>query len=333
MSDADVPIEAPMRGPLKRCQRFGVMTATLVLLLLAGRPAQAQTITGFALDRLEPAGAGSPWMTLESLDFEGHLRPAAAAVVDWAWKPLVFYDPAGNELAALVRQQAILHADVSATLWNRARVDLNVPVLLVNEGSDVQIRALRYGAPSRADVGDVRLGADVRLFGGASDPVRAGLGALLFLPTGGARQFSGDGGFRFWPRLAVAGERKRFFGAARVGVHLRPTCGCDLAPGSELTWGAGLGWWASPLLSFGTEVYGSKSLSSGGAFSRASAPAEALFRGRVSLTPQWRASLGVAPGLSNGPGAPSVRLVLGVEYDMAPAPPHAPAVGGAAAIH
>lgn len=327
-----MPIKAFMRT-LKRCLRLGAPTAAVVLLLCAGRSAGAQTVNGFALDRLEPAGAGSPWMTLESLDFDGHLRPTAAAVVDWAWKPLVFYDPAGNELAALVRQQAVLHADVAATLWNRARVDLNVPLLLINEGSDVQILAARYGAPSRADVGDVRLGADVRLFGGASDSVRAGLGALLFLPTGSTRQFSGDGGLRFWPRLAAAGDRKRLSWAARGGVHFRSTCRCDLAPGSEITWGAGLRWWASPLLSFGTEFYGSKSLSSGGAFAHAAAPVEVLFRARVSVTPQWRTSLGVAPGLSNGPGAPSVRILLGVEYDIAPVPPHASAPSGSAALH
>jgi OOP family OmpA-OmpF porin len=320
----DLPIQGFVRCPRHRRHRLGAVSFSLLLGLLMGGSAGAQTIRGFALDRLEPAGAGSPWMTLEALDFDGHLRPTFSAVADWAWKPLVFYDPAGNELAALVHQQAVLRADAAMTLWNRARVDLSLPLVLVDEGSDVRIRALSYGAPSGPAVGDLRLGADVRLFGGPRDPVRAGAGALLFLPTGSTRQFSGDGGLRFWPRLALAGERRRLSWAARAGVHVRPKCGCDLAPGSELTLGAGVGWWASPRWSFGAELSGSKSVSGAAAFSQAAPPAELLVRTSVSLPPQWRASLGVAPGLSNGPGSPTVRFVLGVEYDMKPLTAHRP---------
>lgn len=61
----------------------------LVALSAVSRWAAAQTVSGFADDRFEPAGAGSQWMTNESLAFEGHLRPAAARVEDWAVNPIV----------------------------------------------------------------------------------------------------------------------------------------------------------------------------------------------------------------------------------------------------
>ena len=67
----------------------------VALLTSAVSPARAQVVSGFADDRFEPAGADSAWMTVESLGFEGHLRPAFALVADWAWKPLVVYDGQG----------------------------------------------------------------------------------------------------------------------------------------------------------------------------------------------------------------------------------------------
>jgi hypothetical protein len=293
-------------------------TATFAILMLTQRTAAAQTVGGLALDRFEPAGAGSAWMTLESLDFEGHLRPTFAVVGDWAWKPLVFYDPSGHELGALVRQQAMFGADASVTLWNRARLDVLLPVPIVDGGGDVQIGGRSYSAPSGGGVGDVRLGADVRVLGAARGRWRVAAGAQLFLPTGGPRQFTGDGAVRFWPRLMVAGDRGRLTWAARAGVHVRPSdkCGCDLAPGSELTLGAAAGWWMSPRLLLGAELYGSRAFSSGGAVARAAPPVEVLLAGHFTPIPHWRASLGVAPGLTNGPGSPTVRVVLGVEYDM-----------------
>jgi hypothetical protein len=294
--------------------------AALIAAALAPGAAGAQTVAGFALDRFEPAGAGSAWSTLESLDFEGHLAPTFRAGADWAWKPLVFYDPAGHEVAALVEQQAALDLDAAVTAWGRARFDLALPVPIVASGGDVQIRATSYGGPASVGVGDLRAGADVRLYGGPRDPWRAAAGAPLFLPTGGTRAFGSDGGVRFWPELMAAGDRAQLSWAARVGVHLRPTdkCGCDLAPGSELTWGAAAGWWASPRLLLGAELTGAKALTSGGPFTQATLPLELLASGRVTVAPRWRASLAAGPGLTNGAGSPALRVVLGVEYALSP---------------
>jgi hypothetical protein len=298
------------------CARATILTA----LLLGARAAGAQTITGFALDRYAPAGAGSSWSTLESLDFDGHLRPAFAADADWAWKPLVFYDPGGHELGALVRQQAVLTADAAVMLWRRARVDLALPLPLVDSGSDVLIRTQNYGGPRGWSVGDLRLGGDVRLLGGPHDPWRLALGARLYVPTGGTRSFTGDGGFRFWPRVMGAGQRGRFDWAASAGVHVRPSCGCNLAPGTELTWGAGAAWAVVPRVRVGAELSGSAAFSSASAFSRAAPPLELLLAGHVAVAPRWRVSGGFGPGLTDGPGSPVVRAVLGVQYDMTPPP-------------
>src|SRR5450432_2824761 len=70
-------------------------------------------VTGFADDRFEPAGGGSEWFSLESLDFRGNWRPAAGVSADLALKPLVIYDGAGHQVASLVSQQAIVHVDAA----------------------------------------------------------------------------------------------------------------------------------------------------------------------------------------------------------------------------
>src|SRR4051794_38932234 len=68
--------------------------------VFGGRAARAQvTGSGFAVNRFEPAGSGSDWFSLESLDFRGHARPAFGVVVDGAWKPLVAYDQSGQPIA------------------------------------------------------------------------------------------------------------------------------------------------------------------------------------------------------------------------------------------
>src|SRR6476620_6194164 len=103
-----------------------ICLASLILIALASaaRPARAQSgaAAGFAVDRFEPASAGSEFLSVESVDFEGHLRPAVGLVGAWAWKPLVVYDGQG-EVAALVRQELVEHLQGAIFMWDRARFD------------------------------------------------------------------------------------------------------------------------------------------------------------------------------------------------------------------
>lgn len=314
----------PTTPPARRALAVPAALFVSILVLLAGGArARAAQVTGFASDRFEPAGAGSEWMSLESLDFGGHLRPSFALVGDWAWKPLVFYTPSGGEIGALVRQQLVAHADAAVVLWNRARVDVGIPFALAQSGSDFLVNGQSYAAPHGGAVGDLRLGVVVRLFGRPHERVTGALGVQLFLPTGQTQAFSGDGGVRAWTRFMVAGDRGPFAWAAQVGLHLRPQdgCGCDLAPGHELTLGASAGWRPAPRILLGPELYMSRAFSSRGAFSQAPPPVEVLLGGHVLIAPEWRASAGIAPGLTDGPGTPAVRIVVGVQYTFLPRPP------------
>jgi hypothetical protein len=282
--------------------------------------AHAQVVSGFAVDRFEPAGADSAWMTAESLGFEGHLRPAFALVSDWAWKPLVVYDRLGHEVVPLVRDQMIGHLDAALVLWNRLRVDLNLPVALVNSGDTTLLGTQRFASPDGAALGDLRLGADVVVFRRPARQIVAAVGLQLFVPTGRTQAFSSDGGIRVWPRLAVAGDHGRFAWAGRIGVQIRPSdsCGCNLAPGTEVGGALAGGWRPRDRWLVGPELTWSHPIGGGTGALRGGTPLELLLGGHYAATPTWTFTAGLGHGLTDGAGTPELRIVAGAQYVFRP---------------
>jgi hypothetical protein len=302
------------------------LAAAFAALTSRAGEARAQQTAGFAVDRFQPAAPGSRFLSLESLDFEGHLRPAAGLVSAWAWKPLVVYDGQSSQVSSLVAQQLVEHVQAAMVLWNRARVDLDLPVPLANSGTSTVVGGQTYGAPDGRGVGDLRLGAVARLYAHPGGAFTGAVAAQLFLPTGDTKAFSCDGGVRFWPQLLAAGRRDRLTWAGRFGVHIRPRngCNCDLSPGSELTAGAGGAWRFVPRFAAGAEMYLASAIAGGPFASRAGTSLELLLAGHVAVAPRWNVSAGVAPGLSDGAGTPAARIVIGVQYVVEPAPPPPP---------
>jgi hypothetical protein len=311
--------------------RFNYLPTTLCLAavlvgLAAARDARAQQAAGFAVDRFEPAAPGSRFLSLESLDYEGHLRPAAGLVSAWAWKPLVVYDGQSQQVSALVQQELVEHVQGAIVLWDRARADLDLPVPLAHTGTSTVVGGQSYAAPDGGAVGDLRLGASVRLYSRRDGAFVGALGAQLFLPTGDTKAFSSDGGVRFWPQLLAAGRRDRLTWAGRLGVHIRPqhACNCDLSPGSELTAGAGGAWQFVPRFSAGAELYLASAIAGGPFASRAGTALEMMLAAHAVVAPRWNVSLGVAPGLTDGAGTPVARVVAGVQYVVEAPPPRLP---------
>lgn len=296
-----------------------------VLACCGGAGARAQTrVLGFAVDRFEPAGAGSEWFALESLSFDGHLRPSAGLVLDWARDPLVIYDQSGAKVAALLQDQTIAHVGASIALWNRLRFDVNLPVIGFQNGNSGQIGTTVYQSASGAAVGDVRLGLDVRLFGTAHSALAAAVGAQVFLPTGTSAAFADDGGLRVWPRVSLAGESGRLVWAARVGYHLRPKsdlpCGCALSPGDEVTGGVAVGVRITPDLLVGPELYGSTAARNGAFLKAPESPAEVVLGAHLAVARGWTVGAAFGPGLTDGDGSPTWRALLSLAYTKAPPP-------------
>ena len=171
----------------------------------ASADTRAADSLGFAIDRFEPAGGGSEWFSLESLDFRGHLRPAFGLVADLALNPVVIYDASGRKVSALVSGQATLHADAALVLSSRVRFDLNAPAVLWHDGAAGMLNGVSYAPPTGQPLGDVRLGADHAAYlGEATAPITVAAGAQVFVPAGHQIAFTGDGarsacGRASWP--------------------------------------------------------------------------------------------------------------------------------------
>jgi hypothetical protein len=297
-------------------RQIRVLVAVASLTVLAPAVARAQTVSGFAVNRFEPAAADSTWLTAESLAFDGHLKPFAALTTDWALKPLVVYDAGGHAVASLVHNQLFAHADAALLLWNKARVDLNVPVVLLNSGDETLLGTTRYAPPDGAALGDIRLGADAVVYQRPDRLFRGAVGLQLFLPTGSTQAFTSDGGVRVWPRVSVAGDDGAFAWAGRLGVQFRPSddCACNLAPGTEVDGALAGGWRPRPEWLLGSEVIWSHALGSGASTLRTGTPLEAMIEAHYAATPTWTFNLGLGHGLTNGAGTPGFRMIAGAQY-------------------
>jgi hypothetical protein len=186
--------------------------AAQVLLSTTALTASAQT-AGFALDRYDPAERGGDWFALESLDLRGHLRPAAGLVAEYAYRPLAIYNADNTVRQSLVQDSLVLHPGASLVLWERLRVGFDLPIYAWQDGQSGTLLGTTYGSPSE-NVGDLRLGADVRLYGVYGDPFTIAAGVQLFVPTGSRTDYTGDGVTRAEPRVSVAGQAGSFVYAA-----------------------------------------------------------------------------------------------------------------------
>ena len=162
--------------------RFLLSSSILAAVVLAAGAASAQP-SGFAVDRFEPSERGSEWFAGDSLDLRGHLRPAAGIVGSYGYKPLVVYEPNGDERGAIVKNQLVTHLGGSLVLWNRIRGGLNIPLYLFQDGDAPRAAGVRANSPKTA-FGDIRIAADARIVGEHGDVFTLAGGLALWVPTG-----------------------------------------------------------------------------------------------------------------------------------------------------
>jgi OmpA-OmpF porin, OOP family len=315
------------RARIETARAVAAVTAVLLFIVQAP-PAHAQEEKGFALGRFVPSERGSSWFALDSLDLRGQTRPAIGLVGDWAHKPLVIRNADDSERAAVVEQQAIVHAGGSLVVGDRFRFALSLPMVTYQTGAAGQLNGTTLQSPGSAVIGDLRTSADVRIFGNYGGPFTTAAGLEMYAPTGSPSGYIGDGAFRAIPRVLVAGSVGPFVYAGRVGVHLRGAgryAGSDI--GTEFVMGAAAGVRPHARVVVGPEVFGSTVLNGSrdqGPFRTRNTPLEALLGAHVDITRDLHAGLGFGTGITRGFGSPQLRGLLSVEW--APrAEPTAPA--------
>lgn len=310
---------------MKRKHTIARYPLILSSLLLVPSVAQAQETPqpeqGFALNRFNPSERGSEWFSADSLDMRGHLRPALGLTLDWAHKPLVQYAADGTEKTVVIDNQLFAHAGASLVLWDQLRLGVSVPFALAQSGEDSSGGGVSVTAPSSAAIGDLRLGADVRLYGAYGGPFTFALGAQVFAPTGSREQFTGDGAIRFLPRALVAGDYGMFTYAASLGVHYRSLDEgfAGKKTGTELTGGVSAGIRAmNGALVVGPELFGSAVVASSLEAALPTKPPVELLVGGHYTAGSLRVGAGIGPGLTRGLGAPAMRVLGSIEYVAAP---------------
>jgi hypothetical protein len=291
--------ERPARGG-------GALAALLAFALGSTLPAsaRAQTFGGIALDQLEPAPAGDTFTAVPSPFAGGHLVPRALALFDYAARPLTLVTTSSSR--PVVTGQGFLHLGASLALWDHLLLSLSLPVAIVQSGEGPSAGGFTFASPSSAQVGDLRLGARVRLAGDDGAPFQLGASVDVHAPTAPAGSFAGESAARLSPRLLAGGQAARFVWSAAAGFDFHGG-----ANPSTFAWGAAVGArLGGDRAQLGAEIFGAT-------------PLRASF---FDLDPQTRIARGLVSNLEVELGV-KVRLVRSLFVTAAAGPGLTDAVG------
>ncbi len=283
----------------------GALTAGMA----AGGSALAQQQV--ALDRFDPAPAGDRMFGVESPYAAGEGLPQVSLITDYAHNPYVLHHgPGFSDVGQVVSTQAILHFNVSLSIFNRVNLNFSVPAAVIQDGGDpTNSSGATVASPHDAAFGDVRLGARVRIFGEYDDPFQLGVSGFLWVPSGAANAYMSDGSVRGATTLIFGGHFPILNWSFTTGFQFRPTQAIDAATqeGTNMQFGAGVGFLlADGRVQVGPEVKGSFVVAKP---DHHTTDSEVLLDARYRLVDDFELGVGIGPGLSSGFGTPDVRVI------------------------
>jgi outer membrane protein OmpA-like peptidoglycan-associated protein len=277
-------------------------------------PARAQTQPPLALDRFTPAPAGDRMFGVQSPFVAGEHDLHVMLLGDYAHNPLVLKTTSDNtRVSSVVGSQLFLHLDANLALWNRLAINIDVPVALLQDGDSSTATGSALTAPSKAQFGDLRAGARLRLLGDYHDLFQLAVGGYVWFPTGGDG-FVSDKKVRGLPQLILGGRADRFVWSFAAGPELRPTQSfAGVEQGTMLSWGGGIGLLLGEKRHFqiGPEFSAAVTL---GDVNKHTSNAEILLDARYRVIDNLELGLGIGPGLTSGIGTPDLRGVLMIAY-------------------
>lgn len=308
------------------CTRLPALLAAFATLFLArGSEAQEVSAAG-ALERFQPSVPGDGLFGVASPSVGGHLIPRARAVVDFGLSPLSIQE--GDKRTPVVSQQTYLHLGASLPLFDRVLVSFDMPFALAQGGDSPTAGGVTFPSPSGADVGDLRLGARVRLFGEDTNQFQVAAGAYFYVPTGPAGSYAGDGSIRAEPQVILGGRVKQFFYSASLGTTLRASqrpSSFDFRAGAAIVLKDGF-FQAGPEFTLSAPFSKDVLLETATTRIYAASPisAELLIGAKLRPLPFLVVGAGAGPGLTQGWGTPSFFAVGSVGYEPLAPPPKPP---------
>lgn len=325
MDSVDLTVSRRIRGKVATL----LIAAIGVFGLATG--AQAQQ---FDLNQFRPAELTKDGFAVSTADDQGHLKFGLQLYVDYADDPLVFEGPGGNELLQVVHQQLTGHLTLSLGLWDRLVIYAGLPYhFIVKEDTDDDFAGAGFTQlPTGDGLGDMWLGARVRLYGEREDIFQLALQATMNVHTASLADERQNyiGGQDKSPRIGGHPEVLFTFNAdtENVGVRVSGNVGYrirddlqfqNLNLGDELTYGLGL---IIDLidgkLGIIGEGYGRAGLSKGSSKfgTREETPIEVGGGLKYNHPDGFTAGAGAFAGVQRGYGAPDWRVFGMLGYTM-----------------
>ena len=291
-------------------------TATAGLVLLLGA-SEAQAAGLVALDQFDPAPAGDSFFGVPSPFARGNLVFRAVGLFDYADQPLRLVQPQtmGPPQQTVIGRQAFLHLNASFTVQDRLLVSVLLPFVVMQNGDSPKVSGSSLMSTGSAEIGDIRLGARVRMVGDDEDPFQLGVGFNVYVPTAPDKSYAGDGSTRLAPQLNMGGRFKagvHFTWTATGGVLIRTS-----QNPSMITYGFGFaaGLW-DERIQVGPELYAATPIqkttfSIAGMMipAQVTTNAELLLGARVRVYRDLLVGWAAGPGLTQAIGTPEFRFV------------------------
>ena len=297
----------------------------LAALLSSSASARADETPSLAL---LPAPAGEPTLLVEPAQVRGHAQFRARALAAFASQPLVLQN-AEQEYDPVVDSQLWLHALASFSIQHRYQLSLDAPLLLSEATGTPPPHGNTAARPSEERrLGDVRLGARVKLLGPAGEGEHLGFAATVALPTG--EDYAGDGALGARALAVADGQYARWLWAVNAGYRHRPGARLPgIVPtrlGSELAFGVAQATFvdAGKLVALGSELEASFTVGERATLLDPRATrARFLIHARVRPIPELELGAGMGPDLGQAPGAADFRALgfVGVTPEVTPPPP------------
>ncbi|HEY6722948.1 MAG TPA: OmpA family protein [Polyangiaceae bacterium] len=309
------------------CFSLGILALVLLWTGLAAAQSTSEAPeTQVALNRFEPSFAGDRMFGVQSPFAAGDAKFHAGVFGDYSHDPLVLRDAEDEQVGGVVSRQFFLHFNATLALFDRLSFNVNVPLAVYQKGGDPEVGGVSYDSPDAAELGDVRFGARVRVFGQYFDAFQLAVGGLLWMPTSPEGSYVGEKSMRAMPQLILGGlAADTLVWSLNVGSEFRPeTELLATEQGSMLRYGAGLG----VLLGDAKRLLISGEYSGGFVYEQIdehTLNGELLVGARYRIVPDVELGAGAGPGLSSGIGTPDFRTVFVLAYTpMQKRPPAMP---------
>ena len=287
---------------LLRRRKGALAAAALLLPSTAAAQDAAQSVDA---QRFRPAMGGGPLLTVSPTTVGPQFTAGGALTLNYANDPFVYRYDDGRDEKKLLASVTTMNAQAWMSL-PRAQVGIDLPLHLASSG---------YRVGGFRAIGDARVAARVALL----ERDGLGLAALghLDLPTGNDGSWLGEASTTGGGGLAASYD----LGSALVVGNLGVSSGTGEPIGPDITWGphldygVGAAWRPYEVVGASAELNGEWVWGQGVSGAR---PAEVL--GAVQVRP-WNdlaIRVGGGTGITQGIGAPDVRVVAGLAWSPAP---------------